>query len=47
MVDLNDYGLCESSRCYAQLNLVDDMNDSRSHELRPLYTMNNLGLLII
>ena len=48
MVVLNDYGSwVESSRCYAQLNIVDNLNDSGSRELKPLDTMNNLGLRII
>ena len=30
MVDMNDYGLwAQGSRCYEQLKVVDDMNDSR------------------
>ena len=31
-------------RCYKQLSVVDDMNDSRSKDLRVLNGMNSLGL---
>ena len=30
--------------CFEQLNIVDGINDLGSHELTPLYAMNNLGL---
>ena len=45
MIDLNDYGSwSKSSKGYAQLNIVGDMNNLGSHELKHLDTMNNLGL---
>ena len=43
--DINDVVLwAQGFRFYEQVKVVDDMNDSRSHELRPLDAMNNLGL---
>ena len=36
--------LSQVSRCYKQVKVVDDMNDSRSHEIRPLNAMNRSGL---
>ena len=48
MVDLSNYrSWAQSSRCYVQLNIVDDMNDLGSCELRPLDTMNNSNLLML
>ena len=31
----------QGSRCYEQLKVVDDMNDSGSSELKPIDTMNH------
>ena len=43
--DMTESGSCgPSSRCYKQLRVVDDMNNSRSHELMALDSMDNLGL---
>ena len=36
--------LAQASKCYVQVKVADDMNDSRSHELRPLDAMNSSGL---
>ena len=33
--------------CFEQLNIIDDMNDLRAHELRLLEAMSSLGLLMI
>ena len=37
----------QSSRFYKELKVMDDMNDSGSHELKPLDTMNYSGLWMI
>ena len=35
------YGLlAQGSRCYELLKFIDDVNDSGSHELKPLDAMN-------
>ena len=48
MVDLNDFGLlAQGFRCYEQLIVMDDMNNSGFYELRPLDAMNNIGLWMI
>ena len=48
MDDMNNYGSwTQGSRCYEQLTIVDDMNDSISLDLRPPDAMNNSGLRII
>ena len=45
MVNMKDSTPCaQGSRCYEQLKVLDDMNDSRSHDLRPLDAMNNSRL---
>ena len=31
----------QGSRCYEQLKVTDDMNDSGSCEIKPLYAMNH------
>ena len=36
--------ITQGSRCYEQLRVLDDMNDSRSLNLRPLDAMNNSRL---
>ena len=39
---MNDFELyAQCSICYEQPRVVDDINDSRSYELRPLDAMNN------
>ena len=35
------------SRCYEKISFIDDMNDSRSHDLRPLDAMTNSRLRMI
>ena len=48
VVDMKDYELCTlGSRCYEQLINVDDMNGSRSRDLRLLDAMNNSSLRMI
>ena len=48
MDDMSYYGLlAKGFECDDQLKVVDDMNDSGSHELKPLDTMNCLGMWII
>ena len=48
VVDMNDFELwAQGSRCYEQLRVMNDMNNSGSSELRPLDSMNNIGLRII
>ena len=37
----------QAFRCHEQLRVLDDMKDSRSHELKPLDAMNNSKLWII
>ena len=37
----------QSSRCYKVLKVMDEMNDSGSHELKPLDVMNYLGSWMI
>ena len=37
----------QDPRCYEHLIIVDDINDAGSRDLRPLDSMNNLGLRII
>ena len=45
---MNDFRLWpQHSKCYDQLKVVDDMNDSTSHELKPLEGMNKSGVWII
>ena len=51
---INNSGLCltfsswsQGSRCYEQLIVVNDMNDSVSCDLRPLDAMNRLGLWML
>ena len=36
--------LSQVSRCYKQVKIVDDMNDSGSHEIKPLNAMNRSRL---
>ena len=41
MVDLKNLGsLAGGFRCYEHVRVMDDMNKLRSHELKPLDTMN-------
>ena len=48
IVGIKDFKLCASSfRCYQQLRVVDDINDSRSHDLKLLDAMNNSILRMI
>ena len=45
---LNDFGSwAQDPRCYEHLIIMDDMNVSRSCDLRPLDAMSNLGLRMI
>ena len=43
----NSRSFAYGSRCYEQLKVVDDTNNSRSNELRPLDGMNNSGVWMI
>ena len=38
---------CEWYECFEQLNIMDDMNDWGSCELKPLDAMSSLGLWMI
>ena len=40
-------GTNQAYRCYEQIIIVDDMNDSGSRDLRPLDAMNNSRLSMI
>ena len=45
MVDVKDFESCaQGSRCYEQLRVIDNMNHSRSCDLRALNAMNNSRL---
>ena len=45
---MNDFGFgAKGPRCYKQLRVMDYMPISRSHELRALNTMNNLGFWVV
>ena len=39
--------MCLRPGRYEHFIIVDDMNDSKSHDLKPLNAMNNLGLRMI
>ena len=48
MVDLNNFeSWAQGSRCYEQLIVVDDMNDSVSYDFRPSEAVNHLGLWML
>ena len=45
---MKDFELFGSgSRCYEQLRVMDEMNDSGSHDHKPLDAMNNSSLRMI
>ena len=48
MANVNNFGSrAQGSRCYEQLTVVDDVNDSVSRDLKPPDAMNSSGLRII
>ena len=48
MDDINDIMLwAQGPRCYKYIKVIDDLNNSGSHELRPINAMNKLGIQVI